>query len=443
MRSAADAAGERTAQRFLKVAAAERKKRFRIGKKEACGEFVGAAVEFAIPVRGELVVGVLAGTADGKGAGRGIAAGNQVAVGSAAELVALEIEQAYGDWVQAGDAGGKSAWKELGDQGSFRAAGGLVRKRGNGGADEGARRETATLASALIVDKEVAKLLLADGTAQAAAKNILLHGRARLALAIQKEFVGVENVVAEKLVGIAVILAGAGLENSVDVAAAVAALAGVVERCLHLEFLNDVGIGQRNVGGLGDVVVSGGDSVDQVVVVIFALAVDKQLHRATAELGGGVKFALRAGGKSQELLIVLRSKRQFADGLRAQGLASGGVGGFHAGDFRDDFDFIGNAAGFERDDDSCSFGDADFDTFRLGLREAGLVHDDVVAGGRQKSGDEGSVSTGGKPANDGFGSVIDDLNVGISDGGAGRIYDLAADSAGCAALTKNWIAGEQ
>src|SRR2546430_4723975 len=50
-----------------------------------------------------------------------------------------------------------------------------------------------------------------------------------------KVVVGVQNVVAEKLISIAVELARAGFEDGVDVASAVAPLAGVVQRCLRSE----------------------------------------------------------------------------------------------------------------------------------------------------------------------------------------------------------------
>src|SRR5271165_2052123 len=118
-RSTADTAGEGAAQGLLKIASTEREKGFRIGEKEPCRQFITAAVEFTVPVRGELIIGVTAGAADGKESGGGITAGNQVAVGSAAKLIAFEIEQANGDWVQAGNASGKAGGKKLGDQGGF------------------------------------------------------------------------------------------------------------------------------------------------------------------------------------------------------------------------------------------------------------------------------------------------------------------------------------
>src|SRR5882762_1681045 len=92
----ADAAGECAAEGSLEAACAEGKKRFRIGEEEAGGNFVLAATEFAVPVGGELVVGVFSGLADNEGAGAAGGAGNrgdQKPTRATAELVALEIQE--------------------------------------------------------------------------------------------------------------------------------------------------------------------------------------------------------------------------------------------------------------------------------------------------------------------------------------------------------------
>ena len=74
------------------------------------------------------------------------------------------------------------------------------------------------------------------------------------------------------------------------------------------------GLGSGHVGGLRHVVVGGADAFDQVVVVVFALAVHDDAHVAAAKLRGGVEFALRAGREGKKLLIILRGEREFADG---------------------------------------------------------------------------------------------------------------------------------
>src|ERR1700704_4723388 len=92
----ADAAGECAAEGSLEAACAEGKKRFRIGEEEAGGNFVLPATEFAVPVGGELVVGVFSGLADNEGTGVAGGAGNsgdQKPAQASAELVALEIQE--------------------------------------------------------------------------------------------------------------------------------------------------------------------------------------------------------------------------------------------------------------------------------------------------------------------------------------------------------------
>src|SRR6267143_2127634 len=100
------------------------------------------------------------------------------------------------------------------------------------------------------------------------AENILLHRGPREALTVQEEFIGVQNVIAKIFVGISVKFSGAGLEDGVDVAAAVSSLAGVVKRSLNLKLLDDVGVGQRHVRGLRHVVIRRADPFDQAIVVV-------------------------------------------------------------------------------------------------------------------------------------------------------------------------------
>ena len=64
----ADAAGKRAAQRSLQAAGAEGQEGFRIGEEETGGNFVLAAVEFPVPVGGELIVGIFPGLTIMKGA---------------------------------------------------------------------------------------------------------------------------------------------------------------------------------------------------------------------------------------------------------------------------------------------------------------------------------------------------------------------------------------
>src|SRR5205085_10840636 len=165
--------------------------------------------------------------------------------------------------------------------------------------------------------------------------------------------------IAEKFVTIAMELARTRLENGIDVPAAVATLAGVVERRLHFEFLDDVWVRERHVGCLRDVVIRGGDAFDEVVVVVFALAIHKKFHSTAAQLRGGIPFALRTAGKRQKLLIILRGEREFAYRLCPERLPSGRIGGFDVGDLGGDFDLFRDGTWLKRDDEAGGFRDAE------------------------------------------------------------------------------------
>ncbi len=158
---------------------------------------------------------------------------------------------------------------------------------------------------------------------------------------------------------------GAGLEDGVDVAAAVAALGGVIQRSLDFEFLNYGRIGQRSGGEFGDVVVGGADALDLVVVVVFALAVDLDADVAASELRGGIEFALSAAGESEQLLEVLRGERQGADGSGVDGLAGGGVAGVDFLHFGLHLNFLLHRLGFQFGDDARGFGDANINVAKV------------------------------------------------------------------------------
>src|SRR5580700_496295 len=280
-RRRADAAGKCAPKRLLQVAATEGKKTFRVGKEKTRGKFILAAAEFAVPVGRELVVRIFPGTAYGERARQRIAAGNQESVRRPAELVALKIQQFLHHRI---DRRRRISEKGLRNR-SLRP---VRRKRGDRRADERARRITAFLPRALVVQEKVAEFLLYHRSAKTSAEDILIDLGTSQPFTIQEEIVGVQNRVAEEFVGVAMELPCAGLQNRVDVSAAVASLAGVIERRLDFELLDHVGIGQRNVSGLRNVVVCGADSFDQKVVVVLTLAVHKQFYAAASKLRGGV-----------------------------------------------------------------------------------------------------------------------------------------------------------
>src|SRR5271165_173240 len=426
-------ASGRGTKRGLQTACAEWQKGLGVGVEGARGEFVAAAVELFVPIGSELVIVVDAGLAGDEGygaagcrangvSGRGI----QIATGGAAELIALGLQQGQGYGIDGGNAA-------IGLNGSGGAAIGRGDVR-DGGGDEGAGRIATLLAGALVVDEEEAEFFLDHGSAEAAAEDVLLHDGAAFACGVEEEVVGVELVVAEEFVGVAVHGAGATLQDGVDVAAAVAALAGVVERGLDLEFLDDVGVGQGRVGEFRDVVIGGRDSFDQIVVIVLALAVDFDAYVAAAKLCGRVEFALCAARQREQLLEILCGQRQSADGIGSDGLPCGGVGGLHGGDLRGDFHGFGDRAGLQRDGDARGFRDAHFDLRGLGFREAGFIHHYGVRAGGQQRDHEAAVRSRGHFAGNLVGLGVDDLYFGVGDGAAAGVLHYAADGARCATL---------
>jgi hypothetical protein len=387
----------------LESAGAEREEGFGIGEEEACADFVLAGMEFAIPVGGELVVGVATGFADqiltgyvGRlvwikvrlyaGNGR-----NEITV-RVAKKVVLGLKKFQNNRINhaCSDRRGGGA-ERVGN------AGGVARSRQRGQAgivDLRARRKGAALARALVIDEEKAELLVDHRAANAAAENVLLHRGTRLAGGVVEVFVGVEDVVSEEFVHIAMDFAGAAAQYGVDVAAAVASLGGVVKRSLDFELLDDIRIRQWDVVVLRNVVVGGAYALNQIVVVVLALSINEDFGGAAAQLGGSVEFAVSAGRESEKLLIILRGEWEIANGFLADGLAGSGIGGFNGSDLSRDFDFFGDRAGLERNREARGFGDAHLDVVGFGFGKTGLVDNHRVGARRKQSDQKGAVRAG-------------------------------------------------
>src|SRR5262249_33469122 len=155
---------------------------------------------FAVPVRGELIIGVFSRAANRECSSGWITGGNQKTVGCTAALVALEIQEFSHDRIECRG----FIFQESLRNGNIRT----IRPEGrNRRTNEGARREPAALPRALIIHKEIAQLFLANRSTEARAKNILFDNRSCLALPVQKEVVRIEHIIPKKLVGIAVIFA--------------------------------------------------------------------------------------------------------------------------------------------------------------------------------------------------------------------------------------------
>ncbi len=175
----------------------------------------------------------------------------------------------------------------------------ITGQHGEYGTDDRTRGEPALLARALIVDEQVTAFrVVSQGTTEASAEEILFHGGARLALLRLKIFVGVEDVIAEKLESRTMPLRRATLQDGIDVATAVAALSRVIETGLHLEFLHRIGAGQGRVEQLRVSEIGDTDSFEKIVVVVLPLAVYVDADIAAAELRGGVQIGTGASAES-------------------------------------------------------------------------------------------------------------------------------------------------
>src|SRR5258708_36153128 len=99
-------------------------------------------------------------------------------------------------------------------------------------------------------------------------------------------------------------------QHGVDVAAAIAALRGVIEAGGDLEFLDGVGIGNGGEGQLSTGEIGGRDPFDQVVVIGLSLAIHVDPCSAAAQVSGIVDIRRRARRKREQLLKILSRERQ-------------------------------------------------------------------------------------------------------------------------------------
>src|ERR1035438_6343195 len=101
-RRSADAAGQRAAEGFLKVAAAEGEKARGIREEKPERNLILTAAEFAVPVGGELIIVICSLATDGEAVGCRVAAGDQITIGGAAELIAFEVQELEHDGIDRG-----------------------------------------------------------------------------------------------------------------------------------------------------------------------------------------------------------------------------------------------------------------------------------------------------------------------------------------------------
>src|SRR4029077_6689196 len=210
--------------------------------------------------------------------------------------------------------------------------------------------------------EKVSELFFPEGAAEAASENILPDFRTLQAAGVLKKLVGVQHFVAEELVHITVKLPGAGSQNGVDVAAAVASLAGIVEGRLYFELLQHIRVRQRYIVVLRHVIVRRADSFDLIVVVVFTLPVHEYLCDPAPELRRSVQFALRTGAEGEQLLVVLRGQRQFTNRFRPQGRPGCRGGSVHSGDLSGNLHLLADGSGLQRNGYAGGLSHADLHT---------------------------------------------------------------------------------
>jgi len=133
-----------------------------------------------------------------------------------------------------------------------------------------------------------------ERSARVPAEDILLDSGLRTAGSIQEEIIRIEAGIANILPGIKMVPVRAAFQDGVDIAAAVAALSGIIEAGAYLELLDCIGSGKGSLGQLTERIVGSRDSFDQVVVIVFAPSVHIDSHEAAAQLRGIVQVRRRA-----------------------------------------------------------------------------------------------------------------------------------------------------
>ena len=195
----------------------------------------------------------------------------------------------------------------------------------------------------------------------------------------------VQAGIAEKFKQTPVKVLRATLQNSIDISPAIPSLRGVVETGLNLEFLHDIGAGERRVSQFGNVVVGRTDPFNQIIIVVLALTIDLNANITAAELGRGIQFALRAGGKGKQLLKILRSQRQVADIASFDGLAGGRGSGVDVLHLRLHFDLFLHRRRTQVNRHARGFSDAHGDIRKFAFPESGTGDTHRIRTDRQQS----------------------------------------------------------
>ena len=75
---------------------------------------------------------------------------------------------------------------------------------------------------------------------------------------------------------------GTTFESGIDIAASIAALSRVVKTGADLKFLDGIRIRERRVSQFSERIIGDGNTFDQVIVVVFASAVNVDVNLSAA-----------------------------------------------------------------------------------------------------------------------------------------------------------------
>ena len=196
---------------------------------------------------------------------------------------------------------------------------------------------------------------------------------------------------------------------------------------MHFKFLNDVRAGKRRVREFADVVVCSANALDQIVVIVFALAIHVDGDGTAAELLGVVQRTGGAGGQGQQLLEISSCQRQAIDLLVLNGLARRGILRVYRDDLTGDLDLLRLSGRPEGHTERGGLGDPNFYPLTARSAESLRAHDDSVTARRKQCRPETSARAGNQ-APDGFShSVVKNFYVCAWNDGASGIQYLARD----------------
>ncbi len=338
-----------------------------------------------------------------------------------------ELEVVEGDLVDGQALGSGAGGDERGGCAAVKAVDVVVLVDGGDGAGVG---ESVDLAEAFVVTEEEGPIP-EDRSADASAELVL--AKLGLGAAGLEDVAGVEDIVAEELVGAAVELVGAGAGNDVDDTACGTAGFGGVAVGLDGDFLDAFDVGLDTDGADDALVIV--DAVDDVVVEGIVLTVDGEAAGGApivgaAAAGEAVTWTLvGSGNELDELDEVTAVEGEILDLLCGDGGADGGAVGLEERCLGFDGDGFRFTTGLETDVGAGAVTGFDGEVGGgRGFEACDLDGDGVAADGKEGELVFAAAVGGGGTLLAGI--QVDDGDVGVGDHGAGGVGDGTDDVCG-------------